>query len=286
MPAAHRRKDVMYDTLVDPKVLRTRSGDPSWCIVDCRASLADAAHGRTAYAAGHIPGAVFADLADDLSGPIVAGITGRHPLPARAVLADRLGRLGIDASTQVVTYDADNGAFAARLWWLLRWLGHAPVAVLDGGIAAWVRAGGALARGVEQRGAVELRIRSALTRSVDTADVVAGGRDLQLLDARSQARFRGDVEPIDAVAGHIPGAHCLPFEGNLDAAQQFLPAGQLRARFEPFVDGARRVVCYCGSGVTACHNILAMRHAGLPEAALYAGSFSEWIVDRARPVAR
>jgi thiosulfate/3-mercaptopyruvate sulfurtransferase len=275
---------LMYDTLIDPKVLRTHLADAGWCIVDCRTSLADAGFGRTAYAAGHIPGAVFADLADDLSGPVVAGVTGRHPLPEPATLARTFGRLGIGASTQVIAYDADNGAFAARLWWSLRWLGHAGVAVLDGGLAAWNAAGLPLARGIEARSAAEFPIRAALTRTVSAAQIErANATQLLLLDARSEARFRGEVEPIDPVAGHIPGAICMPFDGNLDANQRFLTPAALRERFARI---GGDVVCYCGSGVTACHNILAMRHAGLPEAALYPGSFSEWITDPAHSVAR
>jgi thiosulfate/3-mercaptopyruvate sulfurtransferase len=273
----------MYDTLIDLKVLRTHLADTAWCVVDCRTSLADAAYGRSAYAAGHIPGAAFADLATDLSGPVVAGITGRHPLPERATLARTFGSLGIGASTQVVAYDADNGAFAARLWWLLRWLGHPTVAVLDGGLAAWQDAALPLASGAEARAATEFPIRTALTRSVEAQQVALADPRCVLLDARAEVRFRGEVEPIDPIAGHIPGAICMPFEGNLDPTGHFLAPAALRARF---ADVGRNVVCYCGSGVTACHNILAMRHAGLPEAALYPGSFSEWITDPTRPVAR
>jgi thiosulfate/3-mercaptopyruvate sulfurtransferase len=273
----------MYDTVVDLKVLQTHLVDPAWCSVDCRASLADTAYGRTSYAAGHIPGAAFADLVEDLSGPIVPGVTGRHPLPDPTVLAGTLGRLGIDANTQVVAYDDDSGAFAARLWWLLRWLGHAAVAVLDGGLAAWKDADLPLARGIEARSGTEFPIRAALTRSVEAQQLALADARRVLLDARAEARFRGEVEPIDPVAGHIPGAICMPFDGNLGTNRRFLPAAALRERF---VHVGGDVVCYCGSGVTACHNILAMRLAGLPEAALYPGSFSEWITDPMRPVAR
>jgi thiosulfate/3-mercaptopyruvate sulfurtransferase len=273
----------MYDTLIDLKVLANRPS--GWCVVDCRTSLADLDYGRNAYAAGHIPGAVFADLADDLSGPVVAGVTGRHPLPERDALARTFGRLGIEADTQVVAYDADNGAFAARLWWLLRWLGHAAVAVLDGGLAAWTTAGLALAKGVEQRSLCTFPTREPLTGCASTRDIAADRGRYLLIDARAEARYRGEVEPIDRVAGHIPGAVCLPFEGNLAASGRLLPAAELRERFDNLLTTAREPVCYCGSGVTACHNILAMRHAGLPEAKLYPGSFSEWIADGTRPVA-
>lgn len=276
----------MYDTLIDPKVLSEHLGDSAWCVIDCRASLTDPAAGATAYAAGHIPGAVFADLATDLSGPLIDGVTGRHPLPERTALADTFGRWGIDAQTQVVAYDAGNGAYAARAWWLLRWLGHAAAAVLNGGIAAWQADGYPLRKRVEVRPATRFPIRAPLTRVVDVDDVIERRGSMHLLDARAEARFRGEVEPIDPVAGHIPGARCVPFEGNLDRDGRFAAADVLRRRFEPHLRADRELVCYCGSGVTACHNILAMRHAGLPEATLYAGSFSEWIRDPARPVER
>ncbi len=276
----------MYDTLIDHKVLYVHHEDPAWCLLDCRASLTDPAAGAAAYAAGHIPGALFADLATDLSGPLIAGVTGRHPLPDSSALADTFGRWGIDARTQVVAYDAGNGAYAARAWWLLRWLGHAAVAVLNGGLAGWQAAGYPLRGDVETRRATTFPIRTALTRVVNVEDVVAGRGSMDLVDARAEARFRGEVEPIDPVAGHIPGARCVPFEGNLDGDGRFAAPEVLRRRFEANHQPDRELVCYCGSGVTACHNILAMRHAGLPEATLYAGSFSEWIRDPARPVER
>ena len=276
----------MYDTLIDSKVLYVHHEDPSWCVLDCRASLTDPAAGAAAYAAGHIPGALFADLATDLSGPLIAGVTGRHPLPDSSALAETFGRWGIAARTQVVAYDAGNGAYAARAWWLLRWLGHAAVAVLNGGLAAWQADGYPLRSDVDLRPATVFPIRSALTRVVNVKDVIERGGSMDLVDARAEARFRGEVEPIDPVAGHIPGARCVPFEGNLDRDGRFAAPELLRRRFDANRRTGRELVCYCGSGVTACHNILAMRHAGLPEATLYAGSFSEWIRDPARPVER
>jgi len=276
----------MYDTLIDSKVLYVHLEDPSWCLIDCRASLIDAAAGAASYSAGHLSGAVFADLATDLSGPLIPGVTGRHPLPDPRALAETFGRWGIDERTQVVAYDAGNGAYAARAWWLLRWLGHAAVAVLNGGLAAWQAAGYPLRSDVETRHATTFPIRTALTRVVSVEDVIERRGSMDLVDARAEARFRGEVEPIDPVAGHIPGARCVPFEGNLDLDGRFATPETLRRRFEVHLRAARELVCYCGSGVTACHNILAMRHAGLPEATLYAGSFSEWIRDPARPVER
>jgi thiosulfate/3-mercaptopyruvate sulfurtransferase len=275
----------MYDTLIDPKVLFEQLHEPNWCVLDCRASLTDTAAGAEAYKAGHVPGALFADLATDLSGPVVPGVSGRHPLPDRHALAATFGRWGIGAQTQVVAYDAANGAYAARAWWLLRWLGHATVAVLNGGLAAWQSAGLPLRRATEHRAAATFPIRPSLTRVVSVADVIDRSASIDLLDARAEARFRGEIEPIDPVAGHIPGARCVPFEGNLDRDNRFLTRDALRDRFGARSAG-RELVCYCGSGVSACHNILAMRYAGLPEAALYPGSFSEWIRDPARPVER
>jgi thiosulfate/3-mercaptopyruvate sulfurtransferase len=277
--------DFRFDTLIDPKVLYAERTD-AWCVIDCRASLTDLDFGAAAYRTGHIPGAVFADLAADLSGPIVAGVTGRHPLPDPTVLADTFGRWGIEADTQVVAYDAGNGAFAARAWWLLRWLGHQRVAVLDGGLAAWQADGYPLADGVEHRGATDFPTRPTLTRTITAGELVERGETYDLIDARAFARFRGEVEPIDPVAGHIPGARCVPFEGNLDERQRFIARDSLAARFAPADDSTKPQVCYCGSGVTACHDILAMVHAGLPEPALYPGSFSEWITDPTRRVER
>ncbi len=190
-------------------------------------------------AAAHIPFAVFADLATDLSGPLIAGVSGRHPLPDPAVLAATFGRWGIGNATQVVAYDAANGAFAARAWWLLRWLGHARVAVLNGGLSAWQAAGYELKSGVEHRSPTRFEPRATLTRTVSAQDILDRGETMVLLDARSEIRFRGELEPIDPVAGHIPGARCVPFEGNLDAANRFLAPTALRDRFDVAMTAGR-----------------------------------------------
>ncbi len=276
----------MYDTLIDPEVLFDHLKDSDWCIVDCRASLTDPHAGAAAYAAGHLPGAVFADLASDLSGPLIAGVSGRHPLPDPNTLARALGRWGISAQTQVVAYDAGNGVYGSRMWWLLRWLGHSRVAVLDGGIAAWQLAGYSLVTDITRRRPASFPIRTTLTRIVSVADIVEHPGAMDLIDARAEARFRGELEPIDPIAGHIPGARCVPFEGNLDRGNRFAAPEMLRSRFGTHRAADRELVCYCGSGVSACHNILAMRIAGLSEPALYPGSFSEWIQDPDRPVER
>ena len=274
----------MHDTLIEAETLLAQHGSTRYCIVDCRASLGDPAAGRRAWEAGHIPGAVHADLETDLSGPVNRGKTGRHPLPDPAILGATLGRWGLDGEMQLIAYDDNGGAFAARLWWLARWLGHRAVAVLNGGLATWREAGGALSTASVLPDPKRFVRGPALTRTVDAADMLHLA-DTALLDARAEARYAGRSEPIDPVAGHIPGAICASFEGNLDTNGRFLPAAALRARFLDLLAGRGGAACYCGSGVTACHNVLALNIAGFPEPALYAGSWSEWITDPRRPIA-
>lgn len=278
-----------YRTLIDTDTLHRHLSHPDWAVVDCRFSLADPEQGRTQYRQGHVPGAVYAHLDDDLSGPVVPGRTGRHPLPDPGALSQRVGSWGIGPGVQVVAYDDLRGAIAARLWWLLGWLGHDDVAVLDGGWAAWVAAGlpqGTRAATPRPR-SFEPRIRSAWTVDAQEAARVGAARDATLLDARTGLRYRGEEEPIDAVAGHVPGAISAPWPDNVGHDGRFLPAAALRARFDGLLEGTdpTRAVCYCGSGVTANHDVLAMVHAGLPRPRLYPGSWSEWITDPARPVA-
>jgi thiosulfate/3-mercaptopyruvate sulfurtransferase len=279
-------------SLIEPAQLAPHLTDASWAVVDCRFELTRPAWGASAHAAGHIPGALYAHLEADLSGP-VSPATGRHPLPDPAVLAQTLGRWGIDETVQVVAYDQGPGAYAARLWWLLRTLGHLHVAVLDGGFAAWQQAGLPLETVPAARAARRFVPRPVPVGSITTPELaqalgqVASG-ELVLVDARSAERFRGENESIDPVGGHVPGALSHPFTVNLDAAGRFLPAEALRRRFEQDLSGKppQRLIAMCGSGVTACHNLLAMDLAGLPGARLYAGSWSEWIRDPARPIAR
>ena len=242
--------------------------------LDCRASLADPDQGRRLFEAGHIPGARYLSLDDDLAAP--PGPGGRHPLPEPEDLAARLRTLGIGDEDQIVVYDDAGGAFAARAWWCLRWLGHEAVALLDGGLAAWPAP---LTVETITPAPGNFSIRPTLTRTVDADTLLARLDDFTLVDARAEPRFHGLEEPIDPVAGHIPGAICRPFQENLDAGGRFHAPGVLAARFPAGSD----VVCYCGSGVTAAHNILAMRLAGLPEPMLYPGSWSEWIRDEERP---
>ncbi len=284
----------MPTTLIEPAALAAHLAHPDWAIVDCRFDLARPEWGALAWAAGHVPNALYAHLDRDLSGPRTA-LTGRHPLPAIAALAATFGRWGIDKEVQVVAYDQDAGAYAARLWWLLRWLGHQQVAVLDGGFAAWERAGLPLEAAATVRAPRRFTAAPAGGLVVTTAAlarIVAAGAltrgQLTLVDARSADRFAGQNETLDPVAGHIPGARNHPFSGNLDAHGRFLSAPELRRSWADTLRErpAPTLIAMCGSGVTACHNLLALEAAGLAGARLYAGSWSEWIRDPARPVAR
>ncbi len=285
---------MIFSTLIDASTLRELVGKPEVAVIDCRFDLMNPEGGRRAYLKGHIPGARYADLNRDLSAPVSAA-SGRHPLPLPENFAATVGRLGIGHATQVIAYDDAGGSFAARAWWLLRWLGHGSVAVLDGGIQAWTAAGGTLESGAEKPlpgevpgGRISLRADSAAV--IDTADIAAFLTDPKhlLVDARAAERFAGSVEPIDAVAGHIAGAVNHPFSANLMPDGRFLPARELRRLWEARLGGREvaHVAAMCGSGVTACHNLLSLEVAGLRGAKLYAGSWSEWIRDPTRPVAR
>jgi len=277
-----------YTTLISTQDLAPHLDDPAWVIIDCRFNLARPQAGYEAYLAGHVPGARYAHLDRDLSSPVTP-VSGRHPLPDPAVLAQRLGQWGVDGTKQVVVYDDASGPFAARLWWLLRWLGHPAVAALDGGLAEWRREGLMLTAAAPVVHAAVFTPRPNDGAWVSTAFVMQhlSQGDYTLVDARAVERYAGEVEPLDPVAGHVPGAVNRPFTGNLDAAGCLLPADELRRVFQGLVKGIppQRVIHMCGSGVTACHNLLAMEVAGLPGARLYAGSWSEWVRDSARPLA-
>jgi len=276
--------------LIAPRQLAERLGEPKLVILDCRFALEDVDYGQRSYAEGHITGAHFADLERDLSGPVVKGVTGRHPLPQPGRLIERFQQWGISNDSDVVLYDDGPGAFAARAWWLLAWLGkRSGVYILDGGLKAWHAAGLPLSLDPADRheGSFSGKPDPALLISAQQLRERLGDPALTLLDARALPRFRGEVEPIDPVAGHIPGAQCAAFTENLGADGHFLPADQLKARFAKLL-GERKpqeLVAYCGSGVTACHNLFALSLAGYPLAPLYAGSWSEWITDPQRQVA-
>jgi thiosulfate/3-mercaptopyruvate sulfurtransferase len=278
----------MYTTLVGADDLLAHLSEPHWRLFDCRFSLQDTAAGAAAYAAAHIPGACYLDLDRDLSGAVTAR-SGRHPLPAAETLAARLGELGVGAADQIVVYDDSAGLFASRAWWLVRALGHHAVAVLDGGLAAWRQIGGPLTAEVTKRAPrppLEVTAPIEALSADDVARGLAAGR-LTLFDVRAAERYAGRVEPLDPVAGHVPGARNLPHDRALDGGGRFHDAATLWALFAAQLGGTDpgSVAFMCGSGVTACHSLLAMEVAGLPGARLYAGSWSEWCRDPARPVA-
>src|SRR6516162_5122572 len=270
---------MVWTTLIAPDALAECLTDPSVVVVDCRYDLADPSWGLREYEKQHIPGAVFASIDDDLSG-VKTGRNGRHPLPEIATLPNTLGRLGIASDTQAIAYDQDAGMYASRLWWLLRWMGHDEVAVLDGGFAKW-RAEGRPTTACEEP--PRPRDFSGSPRADMLADVgevatLVGDQGWLLLDARAPERYRGDIEPIDRVPGHIPGAVNHHFLRNVDERGAFRSAEALRQDLQQVLGQtpADRVVCYCGSGVTACQNLVALEHIGLHGARLYPGSWSEW----------
>lgn len=273
--------------LVSPEqLLAALAAGASPLIIDCSFDLADPGAGERAFAAGHLPGARYANLDTDLAGA-KTGRNGRHPLPQRSDWAATLARLGVTPERAVVVYDAQGGMYAARAWWMLLWAGHRAASVLDGGLGAWQATGGKLEAGAAAAvaHAAPYPLQDSLVPSLD-ADALhkALGR-VTLLDARAGERYRGEVEPLDQRAGHIPGARSRFFKDNLDARGRFKPAAELRAAFTAFGSAPAQVVHQCGSGVTACHNLLAMEVAGLSGSALYPGSWSEWSADPARPIA-
>ena len=277
-----------YTTLISPAEPAARLGDPGWVIVDCRHNLADVDAGERAFRAAHIPRAQFMHMDRDLSGART-GVNGRHPLPRVTDLVATFSGAGIDDSKQVIAYDQNNGMWAARLWWLLQWLGHPAAAVLDGGLDRWIAEGWPLTT-EEPRIEPATFIARQPTPTASADEIVEHLDDgaLTVIDARAPERYRGDVEPIDPVAGHIPGAFNRPYTANLTEQGVFKPAVQLRAEFQTLLDGSppESLVHQCGSGVTACHNVLAMAIAGLPGSRLYPGSWSEWIAAPERPIAR
>lgn len=279
----------MLTTLVDTETLARHLDDPRWVVVDCRFILTDPEAGRRAYAAGHIPGARYAHLNEDLSSPVTPA-SGRHPLPSPNTLAEKLGRWGIDKNSQVVVYDDSFGAMAARLWWLLRWLGHEAAALLDLGYPKWVREKRPIATELPKIQPTQFHptLNHAMCVDADYVAQMTRAQEGFLIDARAEERFQGEVELLDKVAGHIPGAINLPYEDNLDFSGEFMSDEALREHYQSVLGQTApdKVVLMCGSGVTACHSVLAMEHAGLSGAKLYAGSWSEWITDPTRPVAK
>ena len=276
-----------HTALVSTETLASDLGNPSWLIADCRYNLKDEDWGRAQYLGGHIPGAVFVDLGHDLAGSRT-GTNGRHPLPSPETMAATFGRLGVGAGTQVVAYDQDAGPYASRLWWMLRYVGHDAVAVLDGGWAKWVREGRPVRSGDEQRPAATFtpRLRPDMRVTVDEAATRIGNPVVLFVDARSPERFEGQPDPLDNVSGHIPGARNRFYRNNLAEDGTMRPPDALRADFTRVLGdrSADQAVMYCGSGITACQNLLAMEYAGVRGAKLFAGSWSEWESDSKRPV--
>jgi len=278
----------MFTTLISVENLARHLGDPTWILFDCRHDLPKPESGRAAYHAGHIPGARFAHLDEDLSGP-KTGRNGRHPLPARDTWVRFLRASGVDPNSQVVAYDASGGMFAARLWWQTRWIGHEAVAVLDGGLPAWERAGLPQNNSPASLKTGHIVAAPSLTAITDV-DAIRANLTTQaqlIVDARAPERYRGDIEPLDRVGGHIPGALNHFYQNNLERDARFLPGSQLRDQFRALIGEreASSIVHQCGSGVSACHNLLAMQVAGLHGSALYPGSWSQWCADPERPVA-
>ena len=276
--------------LISPQALNERQAQPGLVILDCRFALEDPEYGHSSYVEGHIAGAQFADLKRHLSGPVTKGVTGRHPLPAAHTFNEQLRAWGINADTDIVLYDDGPGAYAARAWWLLAWLGKRDaVFILDGGLKAWHAAGFPLSLDapVVELGTFAGTPDNHLVLDAEHLQKRLGEPGMTLIDARAQARFRGDVEPIDPIAGHILGAQCAAFNENLGSDGRFLPAEQLKQRFAAQLQGRspEALVAYCGSGVTACHNLFALSLAGYPLGKLYAGSWSEWITDPRRKIA-
>lgn len=277
-----RSMDIPYTTVIDVDTLATHLGESNWAIIDCRFDLMDPTAGERAYGAGHIPGAAYAHLDRDLSGPKdPAGRGGRHPLPTPERMAEVFGRLGIDPETQVVAYDDTSGHYAARLWWMLRFMGHSAAAVLDGGWPAWLGAGLPVSEGkdVPAERLYEGAPRWAMVATIDETPVAP-----LLVDGRAPERYRGDVEPIDPVAGHIRGAVNRPYAANWTPDGRWRSQEELLAEFLELLGDAppEEAVFYCGSGVSACVNLAAMARAGLPEGRLYVGSWSEWSRLRAK----
>ncbi len=280
----------MPSPLITSSELADRLGEPTLVVVDCRHQLADPDWGAGAYRSSHIPGAVFAHLDHDLSGA-KNGRNGRHPLPQPDDFCATMGRLGVGPGVDVVAYDQHDGMMASRLWWLLRAYGHESVRVLDGGLAAWETEGRPVSVGVEERLPTTFTGKYRSDWAVEANELLSrwmNAPDRVIIDARAPERYRGEVEPIDPVAGRVPGARNQPYKANVDAAGRFLSPDALRARYQELLGGLtpEQAVTYCGSGVSGAHDVLAMEIAGLPGAKLYPGSWSEWCADPACPVER
>jgi len=279
----------MHTSLITPKIVNKNIDNPNWRFIDCRFALSDPEKKQVEFALSHIPGSIYAHVNRDLSGSHIPGETGRHPLPEKQKLIKLFSNWGIDHSVQVVIFDDSGGAYAVRLWWLLRWLGHDVTAVMDGGWPRWIREGRPVTATVTVKESKKFKatLREKWSIKAENIIVELDNSEVRILDARNSDRFKGTNETIDIVSGHIPGAVSAPFIENLDADGNWKSKSELRQRFENLLSGspAKQAVSYCGSGITACHNIFAMYHSGLGDSRLYSGSWSDWITDPRRPVA-
>jgi len=282
---------VNYQTIIDCQTLNNHLEDDNWRVFDCRFSLSDPGAGQLEYEKGHIPRAIFADLEKDLSSEKTR-MSGRHPLPRVEDFIRTVEEWGVHPDSQVIVYDDAGGVFAGRLWWMFRWIGHKNVAVLDGGLPAWELSGLPVTNSFQSvesltTGTYQAQLVDELVVSTTDIENNLTAREFTLLDARGPERFSGEKEPVDPVGGHVPYAINLPYKANLDENGCFLSAVNLRERFEPLVAslGSKNVVHMCGSGVSACHNILAMEIAGFRTPQLYVGSWSEWVNNSSRPIA-
>jgi thiosulfate/3-mercaptopyruvate sulfurtransferase len=277
-----------YNTIISCDELQQNLDNPNFVIFDCQHDLVNAGFGRTAYTIEHIPGARFFSIDNDAAGN-KTGKNGRHPLPPIEILTAKLGQLGVDSEKQVVVYDGSNNMFSVRLWWLLRWLGHESVAVLDGGLGKWQKDGRPVSAELPVPAATKFSATANNEMHVDAGFIQShlGSMDVVVIDARAPERYTGAKEPLDTVAGHIPGAYNRFFKLNLKPDGTFKPADELRFEFEAMIGNTppSLVVNQCGSGVTACHNLLAMEIAGFKGTKLYPGSWSEWCSDPLRPMA-
>jgi len=278
-----------FKTIIAVDEVGLNLDNPDWVVIDCRSYLQDKSRGLKEYLKEHVFGAFFADLEKDLSGEIIPGQTGRHPLPDPDDFLSVLSNWGVTNQSQVIVYDDAGGAIAARLWWMFKWIGHESVAILDGGWQAWLQMAMPTKNGYElpRNGQFECRLNDSLLASADKVDAWRRSSKHRVVDAREKERYRGETEPIDPVAGRIPGAVSIPYRENLDEEGFFKSPGELRELFEKHLGGIspENVICYCGSGVTAALNLVGLHHAGLDGAQLYIGSWSEWITNPHRPVA-
>ena len=278
----------MYSSLISPQIVQEQLENPVWRFIDCRFVLTAPDQKKEEFEVSHLPGAIYAHTNLDLAVPHVPGKTGRHPLPSVEEVVKKFSSLGIDQSVQVAVYDDTGGAHAARLWWMLRWLGHDAVAVMDGGWPRWIKEGHPVTAELFVPEAKAFIASPRAEWLVDAEDVRndLDNSEVCVLDARSADRYRGENETFDPISGHIPGAFSTPFTENLNKDGNWKSKEELRKKYEKLLEGspAQKAVSYCGSGITACHNILAMYHAGMGDSRLYAGSWSDWITDPDRPV--